>query len=275
MPVVLAGDRPKLLAFLRRDLLTAMSYPTLLVGDLVNLLVEAAMFYFVGQLVSPGALPDFGGSSTTYLEFVAIGIVFATLVQVVSARAAEAIRQEQLFGTLESLLMTPTSYTTVLLGSVLYDLVYLPLRAAVLLLVLIASGGVDVSASGIVPALLLVALFLPFVLGLGMASAAATLRYKRGAGALTLGTSLLLLASGTVFPLDVLPGVLATVAEQNPIAVALDALRESLLGGNGWAAVQDAAGVLVAASAVVAAAGYLAFHAAIRHERRRGTLGFY
>ena len=48
-------------------------------------------------------------------------------------RVAMAVRQEQMIGTLEALLVTPTSPTTVQVGSVAFDLVFVPIRMALLL----------------------------------------------------------------------------------------------------------------------------------------------
>jgi ABC-2 type transport system permease protein len=269
------GEMVKLAAFLRRDLLTALTYRAYFVGDFFNLLLEAALFYFIGQLVAPSELPAFGGSRTSYLEFVAIGIIFGTLVQLLSGRMGYAIRQEQLYGTLESLLMTPTSYTTILVGSVVYDLLYLPIRTALFLVVLVATGGVHIELAGILPAAAILLLFLPFVWGLGVATAGATLRFKRGTGGLGFATTLLMLASGAYFPLDVLPHWLAGLAERNPIATALDATREALLGGTGWSALGDAVLPLAVTSLLSLALGMATFRHALRHERKQGTLGFY
>ena len=54
-------------------------------------------------------------------------------------RVGTAVRGEQLMGTLESVLMTPTATGTIQLGSVVFDLIYVPLRTA-LFLVAIAVG---------------------------------------------------------------------------------------------------------------------------------------
>jgi len=99
----------KLPAFLRRDFLIALSYRVVFVSDLLGLLVQGVLFYFVGELVNPSTLPTYNGSPTSYLEFVLIGVAVGVFVQLGLSRVALSFREEQLQGTLESMLVTPSS----------------------------------------------------------------------------------------------------------------------------------------------------------------------
>ena len=85
-----------------------------------------------------------------------------------------------------------------------------------------------------VPALVVLVVFIPFVWGLGVAAAGATLTFRRGSGAVGLVMTVLVLFSGAYYPLDLLPGWIAELAEINPITIAVDGMREPLLGGTGW-----------------------------------------
>ena len=86
------------------------------------------MFGFLAQLVDPAVLPTYNGVETGYFEFVMIGVVIATVTGLLLQQVATAMRQEQMMGTLEALLVTPTSPTTVQVGSVAFDLVFIPIR---------------------------------------------------------------------------------------------------------------------------------------------------
>lgn len=269
------SEAGKIGAFLRRDLLVAWSYRTDFFGDIASLVVQVFMFYFIGAIVDPSALPSFGGDPTTYLEFVAIGIALGTFVQLALSQVAGALRGEQYQGTLESLLLTPTRTLTIQLGSLAYELIYVPVRTALFLVVIAVGFGLDFHLDGIVPALAVLLLVIPFVWGLGVASAAAVLTFRRGEGVVALFATLLTVASGAYFPLTVLPGWLQTAAEANPFAVALESMRESVLGGAGWAGVPSAAALLAPMAAVSLALGYLLYVKALRRELRNGTLGDY
>ncbi|MGH3044389.1 MAG: ABC transporter permease [Gaiellaceae bacterium] len=271
----LAGELRKLPAFVRRDFIVAWSYRLPFVGDWIGLALQAFMFYFVGLIVDPAKLPSFGGSPTSYMEFVAVGIAISAFLTLALGRVAVGMQQEQFAGTLESLLMTPTSPATVQLGSVVYDLIYIPIRTAIFLVIIAFAFGLDFHASGLLPALVVLLVFIPFVWGLGVASAGATLTFRRGSGIVGLASTVLVLFSGAFYPLDVLPGWVATIAELNPITIAVEGMREPLLAGTGWEDVGKAAAILVPLSAVSLALGFYAFRAALRRERRQGTLGLY
>jgi ABC-2 type transport system permease protein len=269
------GQAAKLLAFLRRDFLIAWSYRTAFLSDIVGLGFALLSFYFVGLMVDPAVIPEYGGERATYMEFVAIGLLFGVFVSIGLGRVATALRTEQLTGTLESVLVTPTPPSIIQFGSVLYELLYMPVRTALFFALIALAFGVHVEPGGIPAAALVFVAFLPFVWGLGLLSAAAALTVRRGAGGVGLVVAAMTLFSGAYFPAHLLPGWLEGTVAFNPIGITLDGMRESLLGGARIADVWGDAAVLIPVSAASLAAGALAFKLALRRERRTGTLGLY
>ena len=272
---VVAGEMKKVPAFLRRDFLVAWSYRMAFLSDAATLTVQALMFYFVGKLVDPSQLPTFGGSPTTYMEFAAIGIALGAFMHLALGRVALGLRTEQMTGTLEALLMTPTSPATIQIGTVVYDLLYIPLRTILFLVVIAAAFGLDFDAGGLAPAAVVLLAFIPFVWGLGIVNAAMIVTFRRGSGVAGLGVSLLTLFSGAYFPLTVLPQWAEDAARFNPIALAVDGMREPLLGGTGWNGIGVAVAVLLPLSVVSLALAALAWRLALRREQRRGSLALY
>jgi ABC-2 type transport system permease protein len=272
---VFVAEARKVPAFLRRDLLTMMSYRAALVGDLLAITVQAVMFGFVAKLVDPAALPTYNGVHTGYFEFVMVGVVIATVSGLLLQRVSTAIREEQMMGTLEALLVTPTSPTTVQAGSAAFDLLFVPVRMAALLLAVALTLGLDFEPSGIAPSLVLLMCFVPFVWGLGLLAAGAIVTFRRGGGVVGVAMSILGLASGAIFPLTLLPGWIQTIAEANPVAIAMEGTREALIGGSGWDGMGAVLAVLAPLSAVALLAGMAAFRAALAREHRNGTLGLY
>lgn len=265
----------KLGAFARRDLLVQLTYRTALISDWVNILAQALIFAYVSRLISPSDLPRYGDRQTSYIAFVAVGLTVSVFLQIGIGQIATAIRSEQLMGTLEVVLATPTRSATLLLGTVTYELFYVPIRTALFLLIVALWTGVHFAGSGILPAAALLVVFTPFVWGLGAAVAAATLTYRRAASGVGMATFALTISSGTYFPVGLFPGPVQTIARANPVAVVLNGMRSCLLGGESWSQVLPAIGFLAACSAVALAAGLLAFRLALRREARLGTVAFY
>ena len=273
--VAFRDELAKLPAFLRRDLLIAWSYRLAFVTEWGALALQALMFYFVSLLVDPSAVPEYGGSRATYMEFVAVGIAMNTFVALALSRVGAGLRGEQVQGTLESLLATPTSPTTIQIGTVFYDLLYIPVRTVVFLGLTAFAFGLHFDANGFLPAMAILLAFIPFVWGLGVMNAGFILTFRRGAGISGFVVSVLTVFSGAFFPLDLLPSWGERIAVLNPIAVAIDGMRQPLLGGTGWDGIPSEVALLLPLSAVSLALGVLAFRAALRRERRLGSLGLY
>ena len=272
---VLVAEVRKLPAFLRRDLLVMLSYRAAFIGDLLAISVQALTFGFIAKLVDPSVLPTYNGVQVGYFEFVMVGVVIATVSGLLLQKVSMAIRQEQMIGTLEALLATPTHATTVQAGSAAFDLLFVPVRMAVLLLVVALTLGLDFRADGILPSFVLLLCFLPFVWGLGLIAAGAVVTFRRGGGVIGVAMAMLGLASGAFFPLALLPGWVQAVAEANPVAIAIEGTREALIGGAGWSDIGTSVLVLLPLSAVAVFAGVAAFRAALAREYRNGTLGLY
>jgi ABC-2 type transport system permease protein len=267
------SEAAKLPAFLRRDFLGAWSYRMAYVSDALGLAFQAFLFYYIGKMVDPDVLPSFDGTNVSYLEFVAVGIAISMLISIGIFRAASSFRTEQLMGTLEALLMTPTTPATVQIGAVVYDLVYMPVRTGIFFLAIGIAGDVSFNPGGILPATVTLLLFIPFVWGIGIMYAAATLTFKVSGGASAV--VLLTITSGAYFPLTLFPDWLAALAELNPMAVAIDTMREALLGDAGWSDVASGLVILAPAALVTLALGFASFRLALRRERRRGSVGLY
>ncbi len=271
----LAAEAAKLPAFVRRDWKIALSYRAIFVGEALGLAGQIIVFYFIAQLIDPDQLPTYGGKTPTYLAFVVVGLVINLTAGVLLHQVAAQLRQEQLMGTLDALMSTPTSGATLQIGSVAYTLLFVPIRAAILLTAIGIGFGLDLEPSGIGPTMLLLVGFLPFTWGIGLASAGLVITFRRGTNATGLLLTMLGLVSGAVFPIALLPPLLQTIAEWNPFALAIDGVRDALIGGTGWGPALDAMVRLVPLSLASLAIGILCFKAAIGRERRRGTLGHY
>jgi ABC-2 type transport system permease protein len=274
-PTRVGAELRKLTAFLRRDLLVALTYRMSFVTDWISMIAQMVVFLFMGKIVRPGSIPSYSGHPASYVEFVAIGIAVSSFMAVGLERIFTAIRQEQLQGTLEMLLLTPTALTTIQLGSVVYDLLYVPVRTFLFLGLTTIFIGTRYDWSGLTPTILVLLAFIPFVWGLGVMAAAWTLTFKRGTGAVGLVVGVLTLGSGAYFPTDVLPGWAQGAFHYSPVTMALKAARDALLGGGGFAVVMPIVLTMIPFAAASLALGIFSFRLALGRERRRGSLGLY
>jgi ABC-2 type transport system permease protein len=269
------GELAKLPAFMRRDFLVAWSYRLAFVTDWLGLIVQVVIFNFVGKVVDPTAIPTYAGRNVSYLEFVAVGIAISSFMAVALGRVYNVIRQEQLQGTLESLFLTPTSYTTVQLGSVVYDLAYVPVRTLLFFVMVTILFTAHFEWSGVLPTTAILLAFIPFVWGVGVMAAAWTLTFRRGTAIIGIFTTLATLGAGTYFPTEVFPSWVQSIVQFLPLTVALQGARDALLGGVGWDQVLPTIAYLIPFAVASMLGGLWAFRAALLRERRSGTLGTY
>jgi ABC-2 type transport system permease protein len=271
----LREELAKVPAFFRRDLLVLLSYRAAFVSEWANLFVQILLFYFVSRIVPSSALPRFGGRPVTYIEFVTVALILTTFMQVSLSRLVGVVQREQLMGTLDSLFVTPTAPITFMFGSVAYDLLNVPIRTAVFMLIAGGLLGVDFNLAGLLPTAMILLVFLPFTWGIGVISAALVLMFKRGSGSLGIAVTLLILGSGAYFPVEYFPPWVQTLTQGNPVTIALDAARHALLGSADWSTIWSSVLALAPMAVASLALGTWVFRLALRRERRRGTMGMY
>jgi ABC-type polysaccharide/polyol phosphate export permease len=265
----------KIPAFVRRDALIAWSYRTAFISEITGTFLQVGVFFFLSFLVDPTRMPRVGQTRADYMGFVAVGLSVALFYQIGVARLLSGVRNEQLMGTFEALLSTPTSPTTIQLGMVAYDLLRIPLRAGLLLGIAAGVFGVHLRWAGLGQALVLAFALLPFAWGMAAAMTALVVTVRQATGLIGFANYALLIGSGTYFPLEMFPQWLAVPLALNPLALALQGTRDALLGEMGWSETFRLAVLILPVAISTWAVGTMAFRYALQRERRAGTLGLY
>lgn len=260
-------------AFLIRDWTTAWSYRFPFIGDVVGTFAPLLLFFFIGRLVDMGQI-DLPELEAGYFAFVVVGTAVIGIVEEGLGSYASRISSAQRTGTLEAMAASPTPlWLTTFLGS-LYDVIHAAITSSLTVAVAIIFFGIRLNVDPSALPLLLVAIISSVLLfsALGLLAAALTFVFKR-AGAFTDNLDFLIAAaSGVWFPLEVLPGPLATVARLLPFTWAVDMMRLALLNGE----VPVGRTALLALSALVVLPISLWFTAkSIDYARRQGSLAYY
>jgi ABC-type multidrug transport system ATPase subunit/ABC-type multidrug transport system permease subunit len=269
------GELRKVGFFLRRDILSNLSYRLGFVLEVLAVLFFVGGFFFVGRLVTPANLPALAEYGGDYFSFVLVGIALIGFQYAALSSFSEVIRMGQVTGTLEAMLVTPTRLGTVLAGSALSSF----LSAAVRVMLYLALGalvfGARLGGADLPTAFLALVLAVLAESGFGLFSAAFIMVLKRGdpVNFLLSGTATLL--SGIYYPLSVLPGALQALAHLLPLTYALRAMRGALLLGRGPVELAGDLGMLAVFAVVLLPLGLAAFRWAVRFARRAGSLGQY
>jgi ABC-type multidrug transport system permease subunit len=260
-----------LLAIGRRDYSIFNSYRFSLVFDLLYGLIDLVIYFFISRTFKGVSTADLGGAPS-YFAFVTVGIVITLVISAASAEVGWRLREEQLTGTLETLVAHPIRTWQIALGMASWPFAFALLRTAVYLLVAATLLDVDLSHASWTGCFLVLLAAGLALLGLGVALAALVVAFKRGNNLLGLVAVALGFAGGAFFPLDVLPGWLEFIGKLLPTRFIFDGVREALFRGSGWG--EDAV-VLLGYSALGLPLALWAFSRALEHARNRGSLAEY
>lgn len=261
-----------LLAFLRRDLRIAASYRLAWGLNLAEIVLTVAAFFFLGRLVGERPSPVLA-PYPDYFSFVLVGIAVFNYFFISLNLFAQSLRESQLNGTLEALLVTPTSAAGLCVYSYLAILLAQLPRWAAYFLVGVLAFHFSLARAEWSAAVILVVLGMGTFLGLGLVSASFILAFKRGDPLNWVLATLAWLVSGTLFPVEVLPPWLRFVSQLFPITPLLSGLRKALLVGAGVGEIQVEALTLAGFALVLLGGGYGLFRWAVRRARREGSLG--
>jgi ABC-2 type transport system permease protein len=260
-----------LVALTRRDYSIFTSYRFAVVFDLLYGLINLFIYFFISRTFKGASTADLSGAKT-YFAFVTVGIVITLVISAASAELGWRLREEQLTGTLETLVAQPIRSWQIALGMAGWPFAFALARGAFYLLVAAAFLGIDVSRaswSGCVLVLVAAGLAL---LGLGIALGALVIAFKRGNNLVGLIATALGFAGGAFFPLSVLPGWLEFIGKLLPTRFIFDGVRAALFEGASWGS--DAL-VLLGYSAIGLPVALWAFSRAVSHARKLGSLAEY
>jgi ABC-2 type transport system permease protein len=184
---------------------------------------------------------------------------------------ANAIRSEQMQGTLESVLLSPISVPTLLVASSAWDFVLATFHSSLYLFFGWLFFNVHYRGNFLLALLFL--LLTTFVLAcIGILSASFAMVFKRGDPfGVLLGTGAALF-SGVFFPTQLLGSGFGTISRLLPPTYGLDGIRRVLIEGQGLAEVREPLITLFVFLAVLLPFSLWVFGRAVRRAKREGSL---
>ncbi len=261
-------------AFLRRDAAIGRSYRFAVVLEILSAVTVALLFFFLARVVSTKSAVISGVGQGGYFPFVIVGVTLLGVLDEALLGPSSQLRNDQINGTLEPLLVTPARPWMIVASGPAYTVLRAVGMAGATLAFAVLVLGVNVSG-GISGCLLAIAILIPALVmmtGAGLLLAAATVIVRRSHQITGFVSTGLGLVCGVYYPVGVLPSAARTLASALPPTWFLDLERAALFDGRivAWKLV----GLLVAAVALPAV-GAVGLDASLRWARRRGTLTHY
>ncbi len=265
----------RILVFFKRDWIERTSYRSAFFLELAAILAQLFVFFHIQKIFILDERHGATLGTSSYFTFVLLGLAFSGLQSFALYSFANALRHEQVAGTLEAILLSSTPVSSILIYGSLYQLLMQSLQIAVYLGLGFFVFGVDLHQANWAGGILASLLTITSLMGLGLISAGFILVHQKGDPLqLALNTCGKLLG-GVYFPVTVLPTFLKSLSNWIPLAHSLNALRQCLLNGASIRAILPDLLFLLYASLILIPLGIWYFKRSFHQALRDGTLNFY
>ncbi|MDH3628857.1 MAG: ABC transporter permease [Acidobacteriota bacterium] len=262
----------KLWAFIKRDFISMVSYRLAFLLQIGGMFLTLLAFFYMTGMINPESE---GLEGYRPFDWFVVGLAFQFYFSTALYAFSAKMRSEQLLGTLEAMLVTPTPTSMVIFSSAAWDFTFGAIRVIVLLTFAVLVFDVQLYASGLVVFFVGAFLTLFSSAGLGILSASFILYFKRGdpINFLLSGATTFL---GTVFfPVEQLPERIRFASEILPITHSLRIVRGALLQGQSWDQLGGEVVTLAWMTLILLPSGLYFARFAIRSAKREGTLVHY
>jgi ABC-2 type transport system permease protein len=258
-------------AIYKRDLRIATSYDMAFIIQWLQIVVQVISFFFMAKLFPHNG--RFAGHDP--FSYWLINLGFSRFQMTALQSFQTAMRGDQMLGTLECVLVTPTSLPTVVLSTGLWGFT---LTAMQVILYIVLGGllGVDFSHTNLLTLLVFVLLTIACMSPLGVMAASTIMTFKQNAPTQFVAGSAANLLGGVLFPVTLLPPALQVVSWFLPITHSLEGVRMAVAGKTLMDPVVAGDALwLLGAVALLMPLSLFIFNRAVNLARRDGTLGHY
>ena len=223
----------KIWVFLKRDFLLISTYKLAFLMTVLTLLFNFLYMVLFGAIFQSGGseiatIQTYGGN---YIAYLLIGSVGWGFIWTIMTGTSISLRTEMQIGTLESILSTPTSIFTMIVGYTLFSCFFGLLSIIILSVAGFFLFGISAFGGATIYTLVIFILSTMMMMGLGMILSGLTIWIKNIGDTTVLLQNIAMFFCGVYFPLSVLPAYLQPVAKVVPFYYSIEGLRLSMLPG--------------------------------------------
>ena len=262
----------KIYSLVKKDFVSEISYKLAFCLNLFRVVASLLTYFFIDKLFGHRITPHLQEFGVNYFAYVLIGIAFFSYIGVGIGSFSARIRSEQVQGTLESLLLTPTKVSIILLGFGLWNLIFATLDVILYIGLGLFLFGIDFSHVNIISAIVILILTITSFSSLGIISASFIIVFKKGNPVGWLINIMEGLLGGIYFPITVMPDWLQHLAKLLPITYAIRAMQLAVYKGYSLRELSNELGFLVVFSILLIPLGFASFKYALNKARRQGSL---
>jgi ABC-2 type transport system permease protein len=277
---LLAGDLRAFVAAIRREFRAIRRYPMLVLGSFFWPILLPANYVLLGKVYSGGderALRAFAERAGTaeIAGFVFVGFAIYMWLSVFLWGPGTALRQEQLRGTLEAVMVTPASRLVALFGPPVAHLWPVLFQFAIMALGLRLIFDVELDPGALAAALAVILVGVPSMYAIASLFSAAVLKFGEIGPAVQFVRGGLVLLAGITYPIVMLPGWAQSAASVMPTTYIVSDVRQVLFSGATLGAIAVDLGILVGLAVGLAVLSISLYGWIERDARKTGALSQY
>lgn len=266
-------------AVIKRRMIVYVRYPSWVISLILWPLIFPAAYILSAKALSG---PDGSGlaiflQSTGIEDFTGYIVVGATIwmwQNVVLWNVGGGLRQEQIFGTLESNWMTPTWRFSYLLGNGVSQMAMMVVMLTLAAVEFNLFLGVQYNGSLWLVLLTILLAVLP-IYGIGFVFASLVIYAKEANAFVFLVRGIVMVFAGVTYPVSITPMWMQTVSKWIPQSYIMSAFRKAALGGADFNALKGEFTAIIGFGIFWLITGYLTFKWMEKKTHRTGSIGYY
>lgn len=263
-------------AFVKRDFLVAVSYKTAFAAEVVfGVIFKVITFFYIGKVFGGSVNPSLAAYDNNYFAFLLIGVALMDFMYTSLETFDTNIRESQMMGTLEIILLSPIKLSQMLLFSSLWAYIFTTVRFLFYLFWGVVLFDLDVGDGDPFTAVIFLLLSILCFAPLGILSATVIMVFKKGTWFRTLVSGVSVLLGGVVYPLSVLPDWIMGFTYFIPMTHALNGMRHALLSGQNLMVLWEEALFLVVFALIFLPISIAVFQLGVNRCKETGTLTHY
>ena len=265
----------KIFAIIKKDFLIETSYKFSFALNIFGVLTTILVYFFIDRMFGykmTRYLEEFG---VNYFSYVIVSMALFSYIGVGIGSFSSRLRREQLQGTLESLLLTPTKIPIILCGMSLWNLIFATINVCIYILLGKFLFNISFSHINILSAGITLILTIISFSALGIISAGFIMIFKQGNPVGWVINTFEGLLGGVYFPVTVMPPLLQLLAKCFPITYAIRAMELSIYKGYTLIQLNSELFFLLIFSAIFLPLSIFIFKFSLKKARQHGTLSQY
>jgi ABC-2 type transport system permease protein len=265
----------KIWVFVKRDFRVMFTYKLVYLTAFLSILFNFFYMVLFGSMFQSGVIPALDAYGGDFISYILVGSIGWGLMWNVMNGTAISLRTEMELGTLESILLTPTSIYTMVIAYTLFSAFFGVLSIIILVVAGFVLFGIVIFSTMSIFTIVFFLLSTIMMTGFGMILGGLTVWIKNIGETAPLIQTIAMFFSGVYFPIAVLPGSLQTIAKFVPFYYYIEGFRLSLIPTTPVSELLGYTTIFLALAVIFIFLGAYALHKGLIKAKKDGSLAFY